>query len=228
MADSIGMPMVSPTLIPLFAWLSPSYPVGSYAYSHGLEWAVDAGDVSDADSVTEWLSDLMRLGAGRNDAILLSHAHRAVMRKEPLHDLNAFALALAPSAELFLETSQQGRSFMDATLAAWPSPLLPPWQGEIAYPVAVGAAAAAHRIPLAVTLEGFLFAFVQNLVSAAIRLAPIGQTAGTQICASLRSTVESIAAETASASLDDISAATFRADLGSFHHENQYTRIFRS
>jgi urease accessory protein len=219
-----------PSLIPLFAWLSPAYPVGSYAYSHGLEWAVESGDVSDEASLVDWLRDLLKLGAGCTDAVTLSHAYRAIEAgsSEGFVQVNELALALAPSAELFLETSQQGRSFMDATLGAWPTLRLPRIEGEIAYPVALGAAAAAHGIPLPIALCGFLFALTQNMVSAAIRLAPIGQTTGTRVCALLLKDIEAVAHLAEQAALDDISTGTFRVDLGSFMHETQYSRIFRS
>jgi urease accessory protein len=217
-------------ILPLFAWLSPSYPVGCYAYSHTLEWAVEAGDVTNEETLIAWLTDQMMLGFGRNDAILLSHAHQASAAgdRATLGDVNELALALSPSAELYLETSQQGRSFLDATLAAWPAPGLLWFEGEVAFPVAIGMAAAAHGVPLPLTSSAYLFGLVQTLVSAAIRLAPIGQTAGIRVCAALAVTVQEVSREAISLSLDDIGAATFRADLGSFHHENQYTRLFRS
>ncbi|HEX2137074.1 MAG TPA: urease accessory protein UreF [Microvirga sp.] len=222
------------SVLPLLAWLSPTYPVGSYAYSHGLEWAVEAGDVRDPASLSEWLGDVLDCGAGRNDALLLAHAHRAAAAGDApaLIELNDLALALAPSRELRLESRQQGRSFLDATLAAWPLPRLAelarPLDGEVAYPVAVGLATGTHGLPLQRSLEAFLLAFLQNLTSAAVRLAPIGQTAGTMVVASLAPRIESLAGSLLGATLDDIGSATFRADLGSFLHETQYTRLFRS
>jgi urease accessory protein len=218
------------TILPLFAWLSASYPVGSYAYSHTLEWAVESGDVTDEETLVAWLKDLLALGAGRNDAVLLSHAYRAAETVDftALDAVNELALALSPSTELYLETSQQGRSFLDATLAAWPSPRLIPLEGDVAFPVAVGMTAAAHSVSLPVTAAAYLFGLVQTLVSAAIRLAPIGQTAGIRVCSTLATNVQSIARQALDLSLDDIGGSTFRADLGSFHHENQYTRLFRS
>lgn len=218
----------------LFAWLSPSFPVGAYAYSHTLEWAVEAGDISDEASLAAFLGDLVAVGFGRSDGILLSHAHRAAAAGDgaALSEVNALAVALAPSAELRLETCQQGRSFLDAVRAAWSVPTLevlaPALGGEAAYPVAVGLAAGAHGIALPVTLEIVLLATVQNLVSAAVRLAPIGQTAGTRVVAQMAPRVRALAAEIATLTLDDIGSATFRADLGSFRHETQYTRLFRS
>jgi urease accessory protein len=218
------------SILPLFAWFSASYPVGCYAYSHTLEWAVGAGDVTDEATLVAWLTDFLTLGLGRNDAILLSHAYQAVQKedRESLEDVNDLALALSPSAELYLETSQQGRSFLDATLAAWPSPRLIALDGDVAFPVAIGMSAAAHAIPLPVTLEAYLFGLVQTLVSAAIRLAPIGQTAGIRVSAALAGSVRDVAHQGMALTLDDIGGSTFRADLGSFHHENQYTRLFRS
>jgi urease accessory protein len=221
-------------VLPLLAWLSPSYPVGAYAYSHGLEWAAEAGDVADERTLADWLGDVLAQGTGRNDAILLSDAYRAAAAGDlpTLADTNDLALALAPSPELRLETSQQGRSFLDATLAAWPAPALADVAaallGEVAYPVAVGVSAAAHDLPLTATVEAYLLAFVQNLVSAAVRLAPIGQTGGTRVVAWLAPAVAVLARTVPDLTLDDIGSATLRADLGSFLHETQYTRLFRS
>jgi len=226
--------MTEPGLLPLFAWLSPAFPVGAYAYSHGLEWAVEAGDVTDEASLVDWLTDVLLHGAGRTDAILLAATHRAAAAGDAdrIVDVNDLALALAPSQELWLETSQQGRSFLDATLTAWPSPALVTLaqrlDGEVAYPIAVGLAAGAHGLPLRPTLQAALFSFAQNLVSAAVRLAPIGQTGGTRVLARLAPMIEDLADEVSGLTLNAIGSATFRADLGSFLHETQYTRLFRS
>jgi urease accessory protein len=226
--------MGEPSVLPLLVWLSPTYPVGSYAYSHGLEWAAEAGDIAGEAALAAWLADVLQHGAGRTDAILLGAAHRAAAASDhaALLEVNHLALALAPSQELRLETRQQGRSFLDATLAAWPTALLSTLalglDDEVTYPVAVGLAAGSHGLPLLPTGEAFLLAFMQNLVSAALRLAPIGQTAGTRVLAGLAPAVAALAQEVSNLGLDDIGSATFRADLGSFLHETQYTRLFRS
>ncbi|MEP9378556.1 urease accessory UreF family protein [Aquabacter sp. CN5-332] len=222
------------SLLPLFAWLSPSFPVGGYAYSHALEWAVEAGDVEKEDSLLSWLSDLLLYGFARSDAILLSHAFDAAGRGDAaaLAEVKALAVALAPSAELRLETCQQGRSFLDAVLAAWPheqlDALAPALKGDVAYPIALGLAAAAHGLPKPAVIEAFLLALMQALVSAGIRLAPIGQTGGTRVLSTLAPKVAALAQEIPALTLDDLGTATFRADLGSFRHETQYTRLFRS
>lgn len=218
----------------LFAWLSPGYPIGAYAYSHGLEAAVEAGDVTGEDSLMDWLCDVCERGSLRNDLILVAHAHRAAAagRPDDLASINALALALAPSRELHLETSQQGRSFLDATLGAWPCQAL----GElslalpeaVAYPVALGAAAGAHGMEVEPVLGAYALAFVQNLVSASLRSAPLGQAAGTRVVAALSPLLIPLAQAAQRASLDDLGSACLRLDLGSFRHETQYSRIFRS
>ncbi len=218
----------------LLAWLSPAFPVGGYAYSHALEQSVEDGDVKDEASLEIWLRDAMALGFGRNDAILLQAAHRAATASDlaTLAEINELALAFAPTKELHLETSQQGRSFLDTVLAAWSNERMTEiaraLDGPVAYPVAVGAASAAHGVPASEAAAAFLVAIAQALVSAGVRLAPIGQTAGARIVARLAPLARSIAEETAALTVNDLANATFRLDLGSARHETQYTRLFRS
>lgn len=218
----------------LMAWLSPGYPVGTYAYSHGLEWAVEAGDVTDEASLSAWLADVCERGSLRNDLILAAHAHTHAGTKDPeeIAAVNDLALALAPSRELHLETSQQGRSFLDATLGAWPCRRLEAvaaaLRGAVAYPVAVGASAGAHGMASGPMLAAYGLAFVQNLVSAALRAAPVGQAAGTRIVAGLSPRIATLAEAALGQSLDDLGTCCLRLDLGSFRHETQYSRIFRS
>jgi urease accessory protein len=223
----------STDVTPLLVWLSPSFPVGSFAYSHGLEWAVEAGDVRDAASLERWLDDLLRHGGPWSDAVLLAHAHRAVTASDDnkLAEAAALAAALAPSRERKLETLAQGSAFLAAVRAAWPSPVLDratPFENEIAFPVAVGIAAAGRGLALAPTLEAYLVALATNLVSAAVRLIPLGQTDGTKTVAKLAPLAKQIAALAAAASIDDIGGAALRSDIASMRHETQYTRLFRS
>ncbi len=148
-----------------------------------------------------------------------------------LAEVAALAAALAPSRERKLETLAQGAAFLAAVRAAWPSPALDrakPFETEIAFPVAVGVAAAGHRLALAATLEAYLVALVTNLVSAAVRLIPLGQTDGTKTVAKLVPVTRQVAARAGAASIDDIGGAALRSDIAAMRHETQYTRLFRS
>jgi urease accessory protein len=178
-----------------------------------------------------WIGELLRFGSGRNDAILLAVAHRATRSGDDvlLREAADTALAMQPSAERRLETTALGNAFVKAIRAAWPTPALDRLpDGDVAYPVAVGVATAGRGLPLRPTIEGFLGAFVSSLVSAAIRLGPIGQTDGQRILAALVPEIGRTAAETETAGLDDLGGAAFRSDIASMRHETQYTRLFRS
>jgi urease accessory protein len=224
----------SDNFLPLMVWLSPAFPVGSFAYSHGIEWAVEAGDIKDAATCEAWVRDLIEHGGGWSDAVLLACTHRAVAAKDDaaLIEVAELARAISPSKERRLETLKQGDAFLLAAKAAWPCKALDDfskiWKDETAFPVALGVASAAHNLPLTPTLEAWLVAFVSNLVSAAVRLVPLGQTDGTKIVAKLTPLARVVAAHAANASLDDIGGAAFRSDIASMKHETQYTRLFRS
>ena len=220
--------------LPLLVWLSPSFPVGAFAYSHGLEWAVEAGDISNAATCEAWISDLLVHGSGYNDAIIMAAAYRAVTIRDraALGEVAELAVAMQPSSERHLEAIAQGNAFLTAARAAWEVPSLAflksAWDGDVAYPVAVGALSAGHDIPLSTTLDAFLLAFSATLVSAAVRLGPIGQTDAQRILAALMPTIRKTAILASTSTLDDLGSAAFRSDLASLRHETQYTRLFRS
>jgi urease accessory protein len=218
--------------LPLLIWLSPAFPVGAFAYSHGLEWAFEAGDVTDAASLQAWLTDLLEHGAARNDGILFAEAYRASGDGDALAAVAELALALATSAERRLETVTQGDAFTGAIGKSWPCAamerLRAAWPGPIAYPVAVGVAAAGHDLPLEDALEAFGLGFVANLVSAAVRLGIVGQTDGQRVTAALVPAIRALASFALGATQDDLGGAAFRSDLAALKHETQYTRLFRS
>ena len=218
----------------LMTWLSPAFPVGAFAYSSGIEWAVEAGDITDAASLNDWLAAMLAEGSGFCDGVFLAHAHRAASRRDEaaLRDIAELAAALVPSRERQLETTTQGRAFIDIARAAWNcdglEPMVTACGGATVYPVAVGVVAAAHAIPLPATMHAFLHALVSNWISAGARLVPLGQTDSQRVLALLEPVVVATAARALLASLDDLGSATFRADLASLRHETQYTRLFRS
>jgi urease accessory protein len=229
-----GDKLSAPALYRLMAWLSPAYPVGAFSYSSGIEWAVEAGDIADAETLRAWLDVVLGEGGGFCDAVLFAHAHRAVAGGDDpaLHAAAELAAALAPSKERHLETTAQGAAFVAATRAAWPTPALDrlaaAWDGPVAYPVAVAVAAAGHGIALEPALAAFLQALAANLVSAGVRLVPLGQSDGQRVLAALEAAVASTAQRAPTVALDDIGSSAFRADLASARHETQYTRLFRS
>lgn len=210
----------------LLTWLSPAFPTGGFAYSHGIEWAVEAGDVTDAAGLLGWVEDILAHGAGRSDAILLRHAHRAAGDAAALMALGGEAAALAGSRERLLETTAQGAAFMAAAGPWWPRML----EGitPLPYPVAVGALTGGAGIAEDVAAVGLLQAFAGNLISAAVRLVPLGQSAGLAVMAALEPTILAVAGQTREAGLEDIGTACFRADIAAMRHETQYTRLFRS
>jgi urease accessory protein len=218
----------------LMIWLSPSYPVGAFAYSSGIEWAVEAGDITSAATLRAWLEAMLTFGAGMNDGIFFAQTHRAVTQGDDagLVEIVELAAAFVPSRERQLETATLGRAFMEVTKAAWPCAALTGleelWRGPIAYPIAVGAACAGHGIPLAAALPAFLTAAVSNWISAGVRLVPLGHTDSQRLLHALEPAIAATAGRALAATLDDLGSATFRADLASIKHETQYTRLFRS
>jgi urease accessory protein len=218
----------------LMTWLSPSFPVGAFSYSSGIEWAVEAGDIADAGSLREWLAAMLADGPGFCDGVFLAHAHRAASSRDDagLRDIAELAAAFVPSRERHLETSAQGRAFIDIARAAWNCDGLDQkiscCGGAIVYPVAVGLVSAAHAIPLESAMHAFFHALTSNWISAGARLVPLGQTDSQRVLALLEPIVVSTAKRALKATLDDLGGATFRADLASMRHETQYTRLFRS
>ncbi|MFH0299107.1 urease accessory protein UreF [Bradyrhizobium sp. 31Argb] len=222
------------SLYRLMTWLSPSFPVGAFSYSSGIEWAVEAGDIKDAASLRDWLAAMLSEGSGFCDGVFLAQTHQATMARDfaRLREIAELAAAFVPSRERQLETTTQGRAFIDAARAAWSSPdldeIIAACAGAIVYPVAIGLVSATHDIPLAPVLHAFFHAVVSNWISAGARLIPLGQTDSQRLLAGLEPAVSATAIRARDASLDDLGSTTFRADLASLRHETQYTRLFRS
>ncbi|WP_081536136.1 urease accessory protein UreF [Rhodovulum sp. P5] len=208
-------------VLKLAQWLSPAYPVGAFTYSHGLEWAVEAGQLRDAAALQDWLADVLEHGSGRCDVIFLAAAYRA--DPAALAGIDAEARAFQPSAERLLETTGQGAAFAQITAEVWGDDL-----PGFTYPVALGRAARLQDVPLALTAKMYLHAFTSNLVSAGIRLIPIGQTDGQRVLTALTPLCESIAERAIGQGLDDLASSAFMADICSMKHETQYSRLFRS
>ncbi len=229
----------------LLAFLSPAFPIGAFTYSHGLEQVIEEGDVCDAPSLQSWLTDILTVGAGRSDAILLKATYEAAGSGDTkaVRDLIDLGLALQPTRERHLEASAQGTAFIATVSAAWTPPADQPAGAvfsELAagradaspeswpYSVAVGLTASAWSIDLRATLSASLHAFSANLISAAIRAVPLGQTDGQRILAAIEPVIERVADEAMASSVDDLGTCTFLADIASMAHETKYSRLFRS
>jgi urease accessory protein len=188
-------------LLLLLNWMSPAFPTGSFAYSHGLEWAIEEGTVTTADDLKQWIEDVITRGSGWNDAVLFVRCW-----DDDAEDLNELALALATSKERYLETTQLGRAFqIAASIFNIYHPRASPGDpfidmpaiatdgtmgrrnksgddrmegGDIAYPIAAGFACKEIGIEKPLALLAFLQGFSNALVSVAVRLVPLGQTHG--------------------------------------------------
>lgn len=211
----------------LMTWLSPAFPVGSFAYSHGLERAIHDGLISDRLSLTGWLEALLDRGSGWNDAVLLAEAWRCTAAGDGIEEVAELAEAMAGSRERHMETTLQGGAFVDA-MAAWGGERPTNGEGAITYPVAVGAAAARHQVKLEDALVAYLHAFASNLIQACVRLVPLGQRDGVGTLAALEAVILRTAQRPAGSTLDDLGSCTVLADIMSMNHETQYSRVFRS
>lgn len=213
---------LSADMMQLAQWLSPAFPLGSFAYSHGLETSIAAGEISDAEGLSAWLSDILTFGAGRTDAILLACTHRGADAGE-MADL---AKALAPTRERWEETFAQGTAFA-RTVNAMRGP-----QGAsiaaAALPVALGAAARGLSLPRAQIISLYLHSFASNLTSAAVRFVPLGQTEGQAVLAQLHRPIAQLADWAANAEISDLGSSAIRADLAAAQHETLDVRIFKT
>jgi urease accessory protein len=214
-------------LLRLTAWLSPAFPIGSFAYSGGLERAVADGLVGDADMLRRWLQTLIGNGSVWNDAVLFAESHRGHDKGDRLAELAELAAALAGSRERHQETMLLGEAFLMAA-QAWPDDVFSRLPTKTAYPVAVGAVTGAHGIAIEKALAAFLQAYLSQAVSSGIRLGVTGQKDGVAVLAGLEEHVMDIAARAACSTLEDLGSATVQADIAALRHETQQTRLFRS
>jgi len=224
----------------LLTFLSPAFPVGAFSYSHGLEKVIEDGAVATPEDLFAWLSGILEHGAGLNDGILIKESMAAVLRADraALIDLIDLGLAFQPSRERHLETSAQGTAFVRTISAAWH-----PVTGTIGaalfceladtidcwpYPVAFGAVSGAWEIPEHPAVSAYLHAFSANLISAAIRAVPLGQTDGQKVLARLEPVISAVTDKALSSDLEDLGGCSLLADIASMAHETQYSRLFRS
>jgi urease accessory protein len=217
----------------LQSWLSPSFPNGAYSYSHGLEWAAEAGYVYDRSSLVDWLEADLCYGSGRNEAVFFSEAYRCAIDNDAAKLTRVAELAAASrgTSEFALESSQQATACLTTLRRVWPDPILDFFLEKQIQPVmavVLGCRSASERIPARVALPAFLHSYVANLVIAGVRLIPLGQTDGQLAIVELEHAVLSASAQGTCTTLDDLGSAGLMVELASIDHETQYTRLFRS
>jgi len=229
---------VSPlSLLRQQSWLSPAFPTGSYSYSHGIEWAVEAGHIHDRESLKDWLEADLCYGSGRNEAIFFMEAWRSATNDDhaKLFEIAELAAAFRGTSEFALESSQPAAACLTTLRRVWPDPLLEKFSELLSdlrivpvLSVVLGIRAAKQDIPATLALPAFLQGYLANLVTAGVRLVPLGQTDGQLCIADLEPAVLAMAAEAEQATIHDLGSAAFMVDLASASHETQYTRLFRS
>jgi urease accessory protein len=217
----------------LQSWLSPTFPNGAYSYSHGLEWAVEAGYIHDCSSLVDWLEADLCYGSGRNEAVFFSEAYRCTVNDDRVELMQVAEVAAASrgTSEFALESLQQATACLNTLRQIWPDQILD-FLREIKFQpvlaVVLGARAARERISASVALPAFLHSYVANLVIAGVKLIPLGQTGGQLAIAKLEHAVLSVSTQGTCGTLDDLGSAGFMVELASIAHETQYTRLFRS
>ena len=230
-----GCPPLS--LLRLQSWFSPAFPTGSYSYSHGLESAVEAGYIYDRESLVDWLEADLCYGTGRNEAIFFSEAWRSAIDDDRarLFEIAELAAAFRGTSEFALESSQQASACRTMLRQVWPDRLLDSLSQLLserhvppALAVVLGVRAAREGIPMSLALPAFLQSYIANLVTAGVRLVPLGQTQGQLAIAALEEAVLAASEQAKNATIDDLGSAAFMVDLASMAHETQYTRLFRS
>ena len=236
---SMTAPVAETALYDLMSWMSPAWPIGAFAHSSGLEWAVEQGHVTDRTSCEEWVATLIKHGPLYNDAVLFIHAWRAARdgNSARLQEVAELAAATQTSFERRLEATAQGAAFRRIALSSAENPalatLLAPVEDEdLAYPVAAAALFASHDIDLRQGLTGWLHGAAANLVSAAQRLVPLGQTDGQKVLRALRepifAVIEAILVLPDGDPFEQLGGCTLVAEIGCMAHETQYTRLFRT
>lgn len=204
-------------LLILQNWFSPAFPIGAFSYSGGLETAISRGDISDHDSLADWLRTTLSHGSVFTDAVFLSAAQHG-------EDVNDLCLALCAGRERFQETSELGAAFCkvihETQGFALPS--------QLAYPVAVGMAARQLGLTRAVTVAAFLQGACMNQISVAVRAVPIGQMDGQACLVSLMPVIEQITARVLTTDVEDVGSFALAADLCGLEHETTEQRIYRT
>jgi urease accessory protein len=214
--------MYTPTdskLITVMQWLSPAFPIGGFAYSHGLEWAINKGYVSNREELQNWISDLLEYGSLKNDAILI----KLVLQGSDPKEINELAMALCPASERLSETQLQGGAFCKIMREVWSLEI-----DELTLPIALALAAKNESIDQNLVVPAYLHSFCSNLISVAMRLISIGQTDGQKTLRELSPLISDSVRSVAKSDKDDLGSACFLSDVSAMQHEYLQPRVFKT
>ena len=220
--NTLKVPMYTPTdskLITVMQWLSPAFPIGGFAYSHGLEWAINKGYVSNREELQKWVSDLLEYGSLKNDAILI----KLVLQGSDPKEINELAMALCPASERLSETQLQGGAFCKIMREVWSLEI-----DDLALPIALALAAKNENIDQNLVVPAYLHSFCSNLISVAMRLIPIGQTDGQKTLRELSPLISDSVRAVAKSDKDDLGSACFLSDVSAMQHEYLQPRVFKT
>ena len=220
--NTLKVPMHTPTdskLITLMQWLSPAFPIGGFAYSHGLEWAINKGYVSNREELQKWISDLLEYGSLKNDAILIN----LVLQGSDPKEINELAMALCPANERLSETKLQGGAFCKIMGDVWSLEI-----DNLTLPIALALAAKNESIDQNLVVPAYLHSFCSNLISVAMRLIPIGQTDGQKTLRELSPLISDSVRAVAKSDKDDLGSACFLSDVSAMQHEYLQPRVFKT
>lgn len=209
-------------------WLaSPALPVGGFSYSEGLEAAVEAGLVTAESSAADWLVDQLHLALAESDLAVLAQAVAAFRANDPARvaELDRWVRRTRETSELRLQSEQMGRSLGDwsRSLEQQPDKL-----ESLTYPVAFARAAAPVPAPVRDIVLAYAFGWAENMMQAAIKAVPLGQSAGQRILLRLAGEIPAAADHAIALRDEDRQAFTPRLAILSAQHETQYSRLFRS
>jgi len=220
--NTLKVPMYTPTdskLITVMQWLSPAFPIGGFAYSHGLEWAINKGYVSNREELQKWISDLLEYGSLKNDAILI----KLVLQGSDPKEINELAMALCPASERLSETQLQGGAFCKIMREVWSLEI-----DDLTLPIALALAAKNESIDQNLVVPAYLHSFCSNLISVAMRLIPIGQTDGQKTLRELSPLISDSVRAVAKSNKDDLGSACFLSDVSAMQHEYLQPRVFKT
>lgn len=218
-------------LLRLMHLISPTLPIGSFTYSQGIEWAVEAAWIQEVNQLEAWLSSQLQANITQLELPLLKRMYAALIEHDlaSLEHWIAIANANRETAELLLEEKNRGRALTDLLIAleipeaVGLKPLLSQSQ------VAAFALASVHwQIPIEQAAYGYAWSWLENLVLAAVKIIPLGQTQGQKTLQHMTPQLLQAVEQGLQIVDENIGASLFALAIASSRHETQYTRLFRS